>query len=214
MNETMITMAGIVVTDVKKGEARGLSVVSFRLLSTVRRWERGKGWYDADHNFVTITCWRGLADNVASSVKKGDPLLVAGRMRVRHWDRADREGSTVEIEASGIGHDLSRGTSAFLRHKEPQPERVDGDEQANQVRWNVEDEGLTVERAVLKARRADANGSVDLTSIALTAGGKAPAAEASDGAGDDAASVGSVADGDPGTTAGAARRKDRISTGA
>lgn len=213
MNETMITMAGIVVTDVKKGEARGLSVVSFRLLSTVRRWE-GKGWYDADHNFVTVTCWRGLADNVASSVKKGDPLLVAGRMRVRQWDRADREGSTVEIEASGIGHDLSRGTSAFLRHKEPQPERVDGDEQANQVRWNVEDEGLTVERAVLKARRADANGSVDLTTIALTAGEKARTAERNNGVGDDADRGGSAADGEPGPTAGAARRKDRVSTGA
>jgi hypothetical protein len=36
---------------------------------------------------------------------------------------------------------------------------------------------------VLKARRADANGSVDLTTIALTAGEKTPAAEARTGVG-------------------------------
>lgn len=97
---------------------------------------------------MTVTRWRGLADNVASSVKKGDPLLVFGRMRVRRWDRADREGSTVEIDAYSIGHDMTRGTSAFLKHKETQPEQAQTDEQANQVRWNVEEEGLNVERAV------------------------------------------------------------------
>jgi single-stranded DNA-binding protein len=149
MNETMITMSGVVVTDLKKGEARGASVVSFRLLSTVRRWERGKGWFDADHNFVTVTCWRGLADNVSSSVKKGDPVLVAGRMRVRPWDTADREGSTVEIEANSIGHDLSRGTSSFRKHKDAEPERAEGDEQLKQVRWHVEEQSRSAERAVL-----------------------------------------------------------------
>jgi hypothetical protein len=54
MNETMIAMSGVVVTDLKKGEARGASVVSFRLLSTVRRWERGKGWYDAEASYSVI----------------------------------------------------------------------------------------------------------------------------------------------------------------
>src|SRR4030095_8387734 len=62
MNETMIAMSGVVVTDLKKGEARGASVVSFRLLSTVRRWERGKGWYDAEASYSVIRSspWRLL----------------------------------------------------------------------------------------------------------------------------------------------------------
>ena len=171
MNETMIAMSGVVVTDLKKGEARGASVVSFRLLSTVRRWERGKGWFDADHNFVTVTCWRGLADNVSSSVKKGDPVLVAGRMRVRQWDTADREGSTVELEANSIGHDLSRGTSAFRKHKEAEHERAEGDEQLKQVRWHVEEQSRSAERAVFDARRSGASAPADLTALALAGGG-------------------------------------------
>jgi single-strand DNA-binding protein len=224
MNETMIAMSGVVVTDLKKGEARGASVVSFRLMSTVRRWERGKGWYDADHNFVTVTCWRGLADNVSSSVKKGDPLLVTGRMRVRQWDTADREGSTVEIEASSVGHDLSRGTSAFRKHKEAEPERAEGDEQLKQVRWHVEEQSRGAERAVFDARRSGANVPADLTALALTGGGGGASATRAtpDGVGAHAdgespgtdAARDATAHGEPGKSANAPRSRDRISTGA
>jgi single-strand DNA-binding protein len=226
MNETMIAMSGVVVTDLKKGEARGASVVSFRLLSTVRRWERGKGWYDADHNFVTVTCWRGLADNVSSSVKRGDPLLVVGRMRVRPWDTADREGSTVEIEANSIGHDLSRGTSAFRKHRDAEPERTDGDEQLKQVRWHVEEQSRSAERAVFDARRSGANVPPDLTALALAGGvGGAPTALApADGVGEgsngespgNGATHGdaAAANGEAGKPASAARSRERISTGA
>jgi single-strand DNA-binding protein len=167
MNETMITMSGVVVTDLKKGEARGMSVVSFRLLSTVRRWERSRGWYDADHNFVTVTCWRNLADNVSSSVKKGDPLLVFGRMRVRPWDTADRAGATVEIDAYAVGHDMNRGTSAFRSNKEVESARSETDEGLKQVHWHVEEQSRGVERAVFDARRKGTNGSTDLTAVAL-----------------------------------------------
>jgi single-strand DNA-binding protein len=225
MNETMITMSGVVVTDLRKGEARGASVVSFRLLSTVRRWERGKGWFDADHNFVTVTCWRGLADNVSSSVKKGDPVLVAGRMRVRQWDTADREGSTVEIEANSIGHDLSRGTSSFRKHKDAEPERAEGDEQLKQVRWHVEEQSRSAERAVFDARRSGATLPADLTALALAGGvGGAPATlPAADGGGahTNGQSPGSgpahgdaAASGEPGKPANAPRSRDRMSTGA
>ncbi len=64
MNETMIAMSGVVVTDLKKGEARGASVVSFRLLSTVRRWERGKGWYDAEASYFVLRSPRGDSECV------------------------------------------------------------------------------------------------------------------------------------------------------
>jgi len=221
MNETMIAMSGVVVTDLKKGEARGTSVVSFRLMSTVRRWERGKGWYDADHNFVTVTCWRGLADNVSSSVKRGDPLMVAGRMRVRSWDTADREGSTVEIEATSVGHDLSRGTSAFRKHKDAEPERTEGDEQLKQVRWHVEEQSRSAERAVLEARRSGASVPSDLTALALGGGASAALAPTEDvGAHRNGQSPGigsahgdaATANREPVKRAAAPRSKDRVST--
>ncbi len=213
MNETMITMSGVVVTDLKKGEARGMSVVSFRLLSTVRRWERSRGWHDADHNFVTVTCWKNLADNVASSVKKGDPLLIFGRMRVRPWDTADRVGSTVEIDAYAVGHDMNRGTSAFRSNKEVEAGRSETDEGLKQVHWHVEEQSRGVEQAVFEARRNGANGSTDVTAVALGINGvDAPGKE------DDAADIASAAgtergDRDDGSGVGEAARVSSTARG-
>jgi single-strand DNA-binding protein len=152
-------------------------------------------------------------------------LLVAGRMRVRPWDTADREGSTVEIEAYSIGHDLSRGTSAFRKHKDAEPQRTDGDEQLKQVRWHVEEQSRSAERAVFDARRSGANVPPDLTALALAGGvGGAPTALPADGVGErsngetpgNGAAHGdaAAANGEAGKPASTARSKDRISTGA
>ena len=43
----------------------------------------------------------------------GQPLVVYGRLKVRDWERDGRKGTTVEVEASAVGHDLSRGTSMW-----------------------------------------------------------------------------------------------------
>jgi single-strand DNA-binding protein len=36
-------------------------------------------------------------------------------LRVRDWQNDDRTGTTVEIEAESIGHDLFWGTASFTR---------------------------------------------------------------------------------------------------
>jgi single-strand DNA-binding protein len=181
MNETMVTLNGIVVTDLKQAEVRGSTVASFRFLSAVRRYERLRGWHDAELNFVTVTCWRGLALNVIASIKKGDPLIVFGRLRVRPWDSAERGGSTVEIDAYAVGHDLNRGTSAFVRNKEAEAaEKEDTiEETARKVRSDAEEAGQAAEKAILQARRA---ATVDATSLVI--GGAAARPAAKDTAGD------------------------------
>jgi single-strand DNA-binding protein len=47
--------------------------------------------------------------------QKGERIVVSGRLKVRDWDNGERSGTSVEIEASAIGHDLTFGTSAFER---------------------------------------------------------------------------------------------------
>jgi single-strand DNA-binding protein len=56
-----------------------------------------------------------LAINSAGSINKGDRVLVVGKLRVRDWDNGERAGTSVEIEAEAVGHDLSWGSSSFTR---------------------------------------------------------------------------------------------------
>ncbi|GGO81057.1 single-stranded DNA-binding protein [Wenjunlia tyrosinilytica] len=117
MNETTVTLVGNAATEVKYRETpTGIPVASFRLAVTARRWDRERnGWVDAQTSFYTVWSWRGLAGNVATSVGRGDPLVVQGRIRVREWEKDGQRQTTVEIDAGAVGHDLSRGTSAFRR---------------------------------------------------------------------------------------------------
>jgi single-strand DNA-binding protein len=117
VNETNVTFVGNVATEIRSTRSRdGVPVASFRIASTTRRFERGKGWTDHDTIFVTVVCWRQLAEHVASSFAKGEPVIATGRLRMRQWTADDgRSGTAVELEAVAAGHDLSRGIAAFTR---------------------------------------------------------------------------------------------------
>lgn len=94
----------------------GVPVVNFRLASTPR-WQDATGtWKEGTTNWYTIKAYRRLAQNIAVSVQKGQPLVISGRQRINRWNREDgTQGTTVEIDARGIGHDLNYGTSSFAR---------------------------------------------------------------------------------------------------
>jgi single-strand DNA-binding protein len=124
MNETTVTLVGNVATEVKYREtASGIPSASFRLASTARRWDRERGlWVDAGTSFYTVWAWRWLAGNVSTSIGVGDPVVVHGRMRIREWEKDGQRYTTVEIDATALGHDLSRGTSVFRRASRAQLE--------------------------------------------------------------------------------------------
>ena len=89
----------------------GLAITSFRLAE-----------YDAGDssditNWYTITAFRQMAVNAASSITKGDRVVAVGMLKIRDWDNGERSGTSVEIEATALGHDLEWGTSEFKRTK-------------------------------------------------------------------------------------------------
>jgi single-strand DNA-binding protein len=118
INEAQLFLAGYVAREPRnRTTTTGVSYTSLRVGYTPRRVDRETGeWSDAGTSFVTVFCWRALADNVATCVRKGDPVLVKGKLQVRPY--TDKDGAArvaVEIEASSLGHDLSRGVANFRR---------------------------------------------------------------------------------------------------
>ncbi|MFF2544570.1 single-stranded DNA-binding protein [Kitasatospora sp. NPDC058063] len=115
MNETHVTVVGNVATEVSYGETGGgVPMANFRLACTERRYDRQREcWVDGETQWVTVTAWRALAVNLIGSLAKGDPVLVSGRLRVREWADGEVKRSRAEIDARSVGHDLTRGTTAF-----------------------------------------------------------------------------------------------------
>jgi single-strand DNA-binding protein len=118
MNESYITVAGRVVADPESRTTRnGVPFAAFRLASTVRRMNpQTRDYEDAGTSFYNVTAFRSLGANVANSLRKGEPVVVYGRLRVNQWMRQDNTHATsVEIDAYNVGHDLSWGTTALTR---------------------------------------------------------------------------------------------------
>jgi single-strand DNA-binding protein len=119
LNEAQISVVGYVASEpsyVKVGR-NGIPKLTMRVAWTTRRHDAASGqWVDANTSFVSVTCWRRLADNLATCLRKGDPVVLRGRLDVRSFVGRDGQRRTsVEVDANTLGHDLNRGVAGFRR---------------------------------------------------------------------------------------------------
>jgi single-strand DNA-binding protein len=128
MNESFVTVVGNLVGDPQHRSTKlGKPFASFRVASTTRRWDAGaRRFVDGSTNFVNVVAFNALGGNIMSSLKKGEPVVVYGRLRVNQWVNGDGLNMTsVEVDAYSVGHDLNRGQTAFARSERIQYESND-----------------------------------------------------------------------------------------
>jgi single-strand DNA-binding protein len=117
MFETPLAIAGRLVTDVTRHTlANGSVKCSFRMLSNERRFNRDtQEWVDGNKLFLTVVCWRRLAENVAASLFRGDGVVVTGRLYQREFESNGEQKQVLELEARAVGPDLSWCTAMVQR---------------------------------------------------------------------------------------------------
>ena len=117
MFDTMLTVVGNLVDDPKvRTTATGTPVASFRIASTARRFDQASGRHvDGNRLFLTITCWQEMAANVASSLHKGQPVVVYGRLLSREYTKDEQVRVAYEMTAEAVGPNLARGRAEFTR---------------------------------------------------------------------------------------------------
>jgi single-strand DNA-binding protein len=99
MNDAQITVIGWLAADPRYvATSTGTPLMSLRVGCTPRRFDRESGqWQDMESTFLTVNCWRGLAENInASEMKRGDPVVVTGRLRIREYLK-DEQISTFVV---------------------------------------------------------------------------------------------------------------------
>lgn len=118
MNDALVTVIGYVAAEPHfEILSSGTPLMSLRIGSTPRRFDRDLGqWRDEDSMFLTVTCWRSLAGNLQEcGLKRGDPVIVTGRLRIREYVKDGQTRFSAQIEATTVGHDLSRGVARLQR---------------------------------------------------------------------------------------------------
>lgn len=124
--EAFVHMTGHVGGDVEVRNGN-VTVASFRLACTPRV-RKGGDWTDGNTTWITVTCFRSLADHAVASIKKGDPVIVIGKLRTNVWTKNGEPYERLTLDAITLGHDLSRGTAEFRRTERlSMPEDRDAD---------------------------------------------------------------------------------------
>jgi single-strand DNA-binding protein len=117
MGETLVTVVGNVLSDLsRRTVGTGHEVVNFWLRSNERRFDKSTGeWVDGRHFSVKVTCWRRLAEQAHTSLRKGDPVLVLGRLSSNEFEVDGKNRSSPELEALALGPNLSFCTAVVQR---------------------------------------------------------------------------------------------------
>lgn len=110
MSIPRITVAGRLADEPElKFTANGKAVCRLRLVASDKRKDEATGkWVDTDTLWISATCWEKVAENVAESTKKGDLLIVTGRIVTEEW--SDREGnkrSAITMKIDAVAADLA-----------------------------------------------------------------------------------------------------------
>ncbi|HEY0117418.1 MAG TPA: single-stranded DNA-binding protein [Cellulomonas sp.] len=120
--QSTLTVTGFVGSSVRfsVGKEGGVPYASFRLGSTQRIYDRAAQTFrDTPTQWYTVKVWRHVATNVVQSLRKGEPVMVTGRLRTEEWSGPEGTRTSVVIEATALGHDLAFGTTKFERTLAP-----------------------------------------------------------------------------------------------
>jgi single-strand DNA-binding protein len=83
--------------------ASGISRCKLRIACNERRKNQDNTWSDGETSFFDVVLWRGLAEAAGDAFKKGQPILVVGKVRVsKYEDKNGVERTAVEITADEI----------------------------------------------------------------------------------------------------------------
>ena len=86
----------------------------FRVAASYGQMVSGN-WVNYDTLWFTAKAWGDLAEHLAQSFKRGDPVILCGRLGEDHWMRSGQRLSSMVLHLHCAGHDLTRGEAHYTK---------------------------------------------------------------------------------------------------
>ena len=74
-------------------------------LAINRTWKDDAGTKKEDVTFVDVTFWAGTAETVSKHLRKGDPILLEGRLNLETWE--DKQTKEKRSKIAVVGESFS-----------------------------------------------------------------------------------------------------------
>lgn len=95
-----VVLLGRLTKDVELRYTESNVAVGSVSLAVKRRIKNANGEYESD--FINCVCWKETAETMSKYLKKGDPVLVEGRIQTRNYE--DKDGNKKYITEVVIEH--------------------------------------------------------------------------------------------------------------
>ena len=118
MRDIQTTVIGNATADpTEHKQDNGTVTAKVRIAVTGRYYNAAtQDFADRKTEFITVFARRNLARNLLTSVRKGQPLIVTGRLSSSEWIAQDEtQRHLLNIQAEAIGHDLTYGSAIFTK---------------------------------------------------------------------------------------------------
>lgn len=80
----------------------GTAVLSMRVACN-ERYKKDGTWTDGSTTFMKVNVWRNLAENCAGSLRKGDAIVVQGKLKQNEYvDKNNENRISFEVEADTV----------------------------------------------------------------------------------------------------------------
>ena len=93
-------LVGRLVKDPELHETESGNKVTSITLAVPRNFKNVNGEYDTD--FISCVLWKGVAENTATYVKKGDLVGVKGRIQTRVYEKDEEKKYATEVVAEKV----------------------------------------------------------------------------------------------------------------
>lgn len=82
----------------------GVPVTNFRIAQSQRRFDKqAQEWVDLDPLFISGAIWRDYGVHFANSAKKGDQIIVVGRLTPNVWEKDGETRHDIQLEVDHVG---------------------------------------------------------------------------------------------------------------
>lgn len=117
MNGNTITVVGNLTKDpILKYLPTGKAVANFSVACNQRWYDKStQAWVEGEPSFFKVECWEPMAENVAESLRRGDPVIVVGRLDRRTYEQDGLTRESWEIRAEAIGPDMRKRAASLRR---------------------------------------------------------------------------------------------------
>ena len=114
---TQVTIVGNLTADPElRFTPAGAAVANFTVAVSDRVKTAGGEWVDGPALFMRCAVWREAAENLAESVKRGDRVVVVGKLKQRSFDTIEGEKrSVIELEVDEVGPSLRYATATVVK---------------------------------------------------------------------------------------------------